>query len=155
MGRNRSEYARYRVLSDRYGLDEQEVRKIVCSFFDTVLSDARGLPFDNPKKIYTKDKFEEYVRVRQIPYVGRLGPVYSRYLKWRANMSEQLIMAPRSAYRKGITQSELETMAAAILSGAAPPLLTKRKKSEMFDRVWLVGQEGKKSARQVIPKEKK
>ena len=155
MGRNRNEYARYRVLSGQYGLDEQEVKKIVSSFFDTLVSDARGLPFNNPRKIYRKDKFDELVKVRNLPYLGRIGPVYSRYLKWRANESQTLEMAPRSSYRRRITQSEIESTAAAILSGQAPPLLTKKQRNEMFDRVWLVGQDGKKSARQVIPKDKK
>ena len=155
MGRNRSEYARFRILSERYGLDEQEVKKIVSSFFETVLSDARGLPFNNHRKIYRKDKFDEYAKVRNIPFIGRIGPVYSRYLKWRANVSEQLEMAPRSSYRMGVTQSDIESTAEAILSGVTPPPLNKRKKSELFERVWLVGKDGKKSARQVIPKEKK
>ena len=155
MGRNRHEYTRFRILAERYGVDEQDVRRIVYSFFDTVISDARGLPFDNPKKIYTKDRFNEFIKVRQIPYIGRIGPVYSRYLKWRANESQALEMAPRSSYRRRITQSDIESTAVAVLSGQTPPLLTKKKKSEMFERVWLVGQEGKKSARQVIPKEEK
>ena len=155
MGRNRNEFAKYRELSKEFGLDESEVKRIVSSYFDTFLDDARALPFDTPKKIYSKDKFESYVKVRNIPYIGRLGPVYSRYLKWRANVSEQLVMAPRSSYRRGVTQSEIESTAAAILSGQTPPQTKRKRNSDMFDRVWLVGQDGKKSARQVIPKDKK
>ena len=153
MGRNRREYARFRSLSARYGLDESEVRRIVTSFFEVFGMDARSLPFDNPKKIFSRDAFDGKSTVRQIPYIGRLGPVYSNYLKWRANESGQLQMVPRSSYRSGITQNEIENMAVAALSGSAPSF-EKKKKSEMFDRVWLVGQDGKKSARQVIPKEK-
>lgn len=67
-------------------------------------------------------------------------------------MSEQLDMAPRSSYRSGVTQNDIENIADAILSGSTPPPLRKRKGKEMFERVWLVGQDGKKSARQVIPK---
>ena len=139
MGRNRREYARFRSLSVKYGLEESEVKRIVTSFFEVFGADARSLPFDNPKKIFSKDVFDGKVTVRQIPFVGRLGPVYSNYLK--------------GSYRSGITQNEIENMAVAALSGSAPSL-ERRKKSEMFDRVWLVGQDGKKSARQVIPKEK-
>ena len=153
MGRNRREYARFRSLSARYGLDESEVRRIVTSFFEVFGMDARSLPFDNPKKIFSRDVFDGKSTVRQIPYIGRLGPVYSNYLKWRANESGQFQMVPRSSYRSGITQSEIENMAVAALSGSAPSF-EKKKKSEMFDRVWLVGQDGKRSARQVIPKEK-
>lgn len=153
MGRDRRENARFRELAVLHGLDEQEVRKIVGSFFDTIVSDARGLPFNNPRKIYSKDKFEEFVKVRQVPYIGRIGPVYSRYIKWRANVATGIEMAPRSSFRRGMSQSELETIAEAILSGSTPPL-DKKKNSEMFNRVWLVGIDGKKSARQVIPKPK-
>lgn len=125
----------------------------MTSFFEVFGADARSLPFDNPKKIFSKDVFDGKVTVRQIPFMGRLGPVYSNYLKWRANESGQFQMVPRSSYRSGITQNEIENMAVAALSGSAPSL-KRKKKSEMFDRVWLVGQDGKKSARQVIPKEK-
>ena len=152
MSKNRKEYERYRRVSAKTNVSEEEVKRILASFFGVVLSDARSLPFDNPRKIFSKDKFEEFVKVRNIPYIGRIGPVYSRYLKWRANVSEQLDMAPRSSYRSGVTQNDIENIADAILSGSTPPPLRKRKGKEMFERVWLVGQDGKKSARQVIPK---
>ena len=153
MGRNRKEYARFRRLSAEYGLDESEVKRIVTSFFAIFRMDASSLPFDNPKRIYSKEAFDGIVKARQIPYIGRMGPVYSNYLKWRANESSLLRMAPRSSYRRGVTQDDIENMAAAILSGEAPPRIERRNKSEMFDRVWMVGKDGKKSARQVIPKE--
>ena len=153
MGRNRKEYERYRELSSRHDVSEEEVKRILASFFDCIFYDARSLPFDNPRRIFSRDKFLEYAKVRQIPFIGRLGPVYSNYLKWRANESQTLEMAPRSSYRRRMTQSDIENTAAAILSGQAPPQLRKRKGKEMYERVWLVGQDGKKSARQVIPKE--
>ena len=152
MGRNRKEYERYRKISSRHDVSEEEVKRILASFFCTFFNDARSLPFDNPRKIFSKDKFEEYVKVRNIPFIGRIGPVYSNYLKWRANVSQQIEMAPRSSYRSRRTQSDIESTAAAILSGEAPPPLRKKRGKEMYERVWLVGQDGKKSARQVIPK---
>ena len=152
MSKNRKEYERYRVVSAKQNVSDDEVKRILESFFSSVLVDSRSLPFDNPRKIFSKDKFEEFIKVRNIPYIGRIGPVYSRYLKWRANVSEQLEMAPRSSYRTSVTQSDIESTAEAILSGVTPPPLRKRKNKEMFERVWLVGQDGKKSARQVIPK---
>ena len=152
MGRDRKEYVRYRDLSSRFGLAEEEVKRIVASFFSIVFTDARSLPFDNPKRIFSKEKFDEYVKVRHIPSIGRIGPVYSNYLKWRANESQQIDMAPRSLYRRRRTQSDIESIAAALLSGQAPPPMEKKKGNEMYHRVWLVGQDGKKSARQVIPK---
>ena len=152
MGRNSKEYERYRKISSRHDVSEEEVKRILASFFSSVLSDARSLPFDNPRRIFSRDKFEEYVKVRHIPFLGRIGPVYGNYLKWRANESQQIEMAPRSSYRRRITQSDIESTAAAILSGETPPPLRKKRGKEMYERVWLVGRDGKKSARQVIPK---
>ena len=152
MGRNREEYQRYRRVAATTNVSEEEVKRILASFFLIVLADARSLPFDNPRKIFSKDKFEEFIKVRHIPFIGRIGPVYSNYLKWRANESQQIEMAPRSSYRSRRTQSDIESTAAAILSGKAPPPLEKKRGNEMYERVWLVGQDGKKSARQVIPK---
>ena len=152
MGRNRKEYERYRVVSAKQNVSEEEVKRILASFFSIIFCDARSLPFDNPRRIFSKDKFDEYVEVRHIPFIGRIGPVYSNYLKWRANESQQIEMAPRSSYRSRRTQSDIESTAAAILSGMTPPPLEKKRGNEMYERVWLVGQDGKKSARQVIPK---
>lgn len=155
MGRDRKEYERYRRVSAKTNVSEEEVKRILVSFFSIFLGDARSLPFDNPSKIFSKDKFEDYVKVRHIPFIGRIGPVYSKYLKWRANESQQIDMAPRSSFRRRITQGEIESTAEAILSGKTPPPLRKRKGNEMYKRVWLVGQDGKKSARQVIPKKER
>ncbi len=152
MGTSRREKERTRILSERYGLTESEVKKIASSFFACVFNDAARLPFDNPRRIYSREKFDGFAKVRQIPYIGRIGPAYSKYLKWRVNESKGIVMAPRSSFRRGVTQSDIEDTAAAILSGQAPPRIKKRKGKEMFERVWLVGQDGKKSARQVIPK---
>ena len=135
MGRDRKEYVRYRDLSSRFGLAEEEVKRIVASFFSIVFTDARSLPFDNPKRIFSKEKFDEYVKVRHIPSIGRIGPVYSNYLKWRANESQQIDMAPRSLYRRRRTQSDIESIAAALLSGQAPPPMGKKKGNEMYHRV--------------------
>lgn len=155
MGRNRLEEAEYRRIGEKFGMSPQDVGRVVRSYFDAIARDAASLPFDNPRKIFSKEKFEKYGRVRNIPFIGRIGPSYSRYLKWRANVSVGIEMAPRSSFRRGITQSEIEGTAEAILSGRTPPPLRKRKGKEMFERVWLVGQDGRKSARQVIPKEEK
>ena len=154
MAKRNLDEADYKRIAADLGLDVTDVRRAVQSFFDTIFLDSIHLPFDDPHKIYSKDRFQEYCKARQIPYLGRIGPVYSRYLKWRANESAGIEMAPRSSFRRRIKQSDIENTAAAILSGQTPPPLKKRKGTELFERVWLVGQDGKKSARQVIPKEK-
>ena len=150
---NRIDESEFRLIASELGLGVSEVRRAVSSFFAVIASDADSLPFDNARKIYSREKFKEFVKVRCIPYVGRIGPVYSRYLKWRANEAKGQPSERRSSYRTGMTRDEIEHIAASILAGRTPQI-TRKKNSELFNRVWLVGKDGKKSARQVIPKEK-
>lgn len=153
MRRSRIEEAGFLRVSEEFGLPVSEVGKIVRSFFDCVSSDARKLRLDDHKRIYSKELFDERVKARQIPYIGRLGPVYSRYLAWRRNEAKTLGQKPRSLYRRGMTQDEIEDIAEAILSGNAPPEIKRKKGYEMYDRIWLVGKNGKRQASQVIPKQ--
>ena len=154
MALNKTERSDCRRIASELGLPEGETRKAVASFFDAIKSSAFSLPLDDRRRIYTRDAFDSISRVWQIPYVGRLGFSYSRYLQWRRNESKDVLQEKRSAYRLKVPQSEIEAMAADILSGKAPAPLKKRKKSELFDNVWLVGKDGKKLARQVMPKKK-
>ena len=153
MRKNRLEEAELKLLSDESGIPVSEVRRVIHSFFDTIIKESRALPFDNEQKIFTKEKFAEYEKAWNIPYIGRIGPVYSRYLKWRGNEAKNSGQMLRSNCRAVMTQDEIEHMAEEILSGRTPSL-TKKKNSELFNRVWVVGKTGKKSARQVIPKKK-
>lgn len=154
MRRNKIQQADFKVISTELGIPVSEVERIVNSFFHVIDSNARRLPFDDARKIYTKERFEEFVSVCNIPYLGRLGPVYSRYLKWRQNESYERIQVPRSSYRSGFTQDEIEHIAGDILAGRTPSL-KKNKKTDLYNQVWMVGKDGKKLARQVLPKEKK
>ena len=155
MKRNRLEEAECRRIATELDLSEYEVRRAVQSYFSVILEEAKRLPFNNHQRIYTKDKFGEYVQVWNIPSIGRIGPIYSRYLLWRGNEARQIEQEPRSNYRSRITQDDIETLASDILSGNTPTPLKKKRGNEMYNRVWLVGQEGKTLARQVIPKKDK
>jgi len=152
MAASKTDEAECRKIAEELGLSVSEVRKAVNSFFAIIALEADRLPFDDVRKIYSREKFGEYAIARQIPSLGRIGPVYSRYLKWRANEAKELPSENRSAYRKGLSRGEIEDIASEILSGGTPQI-RKKKNSEMFNRVWMVGKDGKKSARQVIPKE--
>lgn len=154
MPKNTLEEALFSEISLSHNLPISEVRRAVGSFFGSLVRDSRHLPFDDPTRIYTKEKFEEFVNVMNIPSIGRIGPVYSRYLKWRGNESKSITQEHRSKYRSGITQDEIEHMAEDILSGKAPAPVKRKKSYELFNRVWMVGRVGKRLARQVIPKEK-
>lgn len=151
MRRNKIDEAVYRNLAKKYCIDKTEVRKIVLSFFDQIALEARSLPFDNEHRIYSRQALENASHVASIPFIGRIGPVYSRYLKWRANISQNLELAPREKFRLRLTQDDIENMAASVLAGKTPSLV-RRKNKELFDNIWLVDTDGKKLARQVIKK---
>ena len=147
----------YRIVASETGISEREIERAVGSFFSAIDLKARKLNLDNARRIYTKEKFEELTGnggcVCNIPYIGRIGPVYSRYLKWRSNEAKNIVQVPRSNYRSRMLQSEVENMAEEIMSGRTPSPVSKKKKSELYNQVWMVGKNGKKLAGQVIPKE--
>lgn len=153
MRKNKTESRDFEIIAEREGVTTSDVKNIVNSFFDVLVSESRKLPFDTPRKIFSKAAFEKNVSVQNIPFIGRFGPSYTRYLKWRANESKGIRMVPREAARKKYTSEEIETIAEMVLKGEgyAPP---ERKRNNNYKRVWLVGQDKKKSARQVIPKER-
>lgn len=152
MGKSRWDRMQLRLIADETGIPPQEVSRAVDSFFSVILREASALPFNDERRIYTKDAFDENVSVHNIPFIGRIGPVYSRYLAWRANEARWLETAPRSSYRTGLTQSEIEHMAEEILSGHAIPEIGRKRRSDLFENVWIVGKKGKRLARQVILK---
>lgn len=153
MPKNRLEDADFQQISKRLGVPVSEVRRAVYSFFGTITREARSLPFNDASRIYTKGRFEDFVKVHNIPSVGRIGPVYSRYLKWRRNEARNQVQVSRNNYRSGISQDEIENMAAEILSGRIPPPVKKKRAIERFNRIWMIGRDGKRMARQVVPKE--
>lgn len=151
MSRNRIEDANCLSIAKELNIPVGEVKKAISSFFGDIVREARSLPFSNATRIYTREKFDELARVWNIPSIGRIGPAYSRYLKWRGNESKKIEQKQRSDYRSRLTQDDIEAIAGDVLSGKTPSF-EKRKGNEMYNRVWLVGQDGKKLARQVIPK---
>lgn len=153
--RSRTEKADMREVARTLGVPEKEVAKAVNAYFGVISGYADSLPLDDRRKIFRPDAFVALAKVWNIPYVGRIGPVYSRYLAWRKNESRQILQEPRSNFRLRIPQSEIETMAADIISGKTPAPLKKRRGNELYERIWLVGKDGKRQARQVIPKKEK
>lgn len=152
MRHNRTEKKWFKEIADELGLPYKEVSRAVGSFFGCINSYARKLPFDNVRKIYRKDAFDGYGKVYNIPFIGRIGPAYSRYLIWRRNESRNVVQVSRCDYAMRLTGEDIEKLATKILSGNSISLPKKRKGNEMYNRVWIVGTDGKKSARQVIPK---
>lgn len=137
------------------GISADEVRKIVSSFFDDIAQQVDKLPYDDVRRIYSKEVFNCHTCYFNIPSIGRIGTSYSRYLQWRANEAKSIEQVHRSHYQSRLTQNDIEHMAEEILSGKTPSPVYKKKGNELYNRVWLVKPEGKKLARQVIPKESK
>lgn len=153
MPKNRIEESDFASIASELGIPASEVRRAVYSFFGVIVRESRNLPFDDSSRIYTRDKFDDLVKVRNIPSIGRIGPVYSRYLKWRGNEAKKLSQVNRSDCRDKVSQSDIENMAADILSGKTPSPVEKRKVNERYNRIWMIGRVGKRLARQVIKKE--
>lgn len=145
---------RFRELASRYGLKESEVRCIVNSYFESIVRAAKKLPFNTPCRIYTHETFRGYERIWNIPYLGRIGTSYSRYLAWRANEAKTIDQMPVPKKSNGYTQDEIEELAKALLSneGKKERLVT-AKRSRPYTKVWIVTKDGKKSAKQVIKKD--
>lgn len=154
MPRNKIEDADFAAIANEIGVPASEVRRAVYSFFGIIVREARNLPFDDSTRIYTREKFDDLVKVRNIPSIGRIGPVYSRYLKWRGNEAKSQTQVNRSDCRARVSQSEIETMAVEALSGKAPSPVVKKNVSKNYKRIWMIGRVGKKLARQAIQEEK-
>lgn len=155
MSRSRLEYIDFKLIGSELGVSQEDVKRVVHSFFDSISDYAKKLPFDTVVKIYSKPKFDEYERVWNIPYIGRLGMSYNRYLKWRTNESKMIEQETRNLSRSRFSQDEIEHTAGEILAGRVPSLPKKKRVKEMYRRVWMVGRDGKRLARQVIPKKDK
>lgn len=149
MPRNREDDKVFSSIAKKYGIDASEVKRIVNSFFDILPLESRKLPFNTPTRIFTKDKFEELSSVYQIPYIGRLGPVYSRYLLWRKNESELIEQTDKSSLKKETSKQKAERIAQMLIYGSDSTGNMMEKPE--YKRVWIVKQNGKSLARQVIP----
>lgn len=146
-----------RALSDELGIPVSEVRKAVVSYFDSIVSAARKLPFDNLNRIYSKEAFTEKSFIVNVPYIGRIGPVYSLYIKWRREESKEVQHVPRSKVRQVYAKPLIEEEAIKALSGQKvnSRLLKDRMPRGKFNKVWLIGSDGcRKAARQVIVNDK-
>lgn len=144
-------------IAEEEGLELSEVRKAVLSFFDSIISDTRKLPFDNPQRIYSKDAFLQKSFVVNIPYIGRIGPVYSRYIKWRSEEAEELENVSRKDVRRIYSEPLIEAEAKKALSGQKVnvKLLKERIPRGKYNKVWMIGGDGRrKAARQVIVNKK-
>lgn len=154
MRRSRLEYLDAVSIATTFGVTEQEVLRAVHSYFDSIYNRARDLPLDNPARIYSPSAFSKYQFAYNIPYIGRIGMSYSRYLRWRANSSREVEQESRAKYRTAVTRADIEKMASDILEGRVPEKPEKKRGKEFYKRVWLVGEDGKRLARQVIKKKK-
>ena len=152
---NSRDDAVFSLISEAEGVDKTEVKRAVESYFGLFVSDAAKLPFDDPTKIFSKGRFGKLVKVRCIPHIGRLGPSYTRYLRWRANESKSEDMIPKPKHYSGYRSEDVEAYAESLLSGEIPEPPKKTRRTGAYASVWLVGDDGRKQAGQVITKRNK
>lgn len=141
-------------IARRFGLEAKDVHKIADSFFSVMYNTAKRLPFDDSSRIYSKAVFDKHSFTYMIPYIGRIGPVYSRYLSWRANVAKALDSVPRPARKDALPRQEIERLAELALSGVDiryEDIVGKRIRDD-YKRVWLVSESGRRQARQLIKK---
>lgn len=154
----RKDRSRCRAISDECAIPEREVAKAVESYFDSIVEKTRRLPFDTPKRIYSREAFRKCSFVVNIPYIGRIGPVYSRYLKWRAAESEGMRMVRRDDVKSDHFRPLVEKAAKDALSGMKvdSSALVGRIPKGRYEKVWIVNPDGsRRSARQLISKDDK
>lgn len=142
-------------IASYYDVNVSEVRSVIKSYFDSIIKPLDSLRLYNEGKIYSKDAFNKIVFASNIPFIGRLGLVYNRYLKWRINEAKSQVQRDRSEYHDRVSQDDIEHIAVDILSGKTPNKIKKIKGKDIYKRVWYVNVDSKCLARQIILKDKK
>jgi hypothetical protein len=138
------------------GLNEVEVQKAIVSFFDDIVVSTRKLPFDNIRRIYTADAVEDKACVYNIPYIGRLGPVYSQYLKWRGDIANDYELVLREDVRGIHLNERIEELAGLALSGhrVTRDMMKDPIPAGMYHKVWIIDKEGRRrAAKQLFKKQ--
>lgn len=144
-----------RSIASETGLDAREAGKAVSSFFYVLLSEFRSLPFNSPGRIYTPAAFSSLSKVFNIPYIGRVGTMYSKYRKWRASVSAELDTINRSDIRQDSRRDMLDTAYHDAIHGRQvdASAMKGRNVKGRYTTVWLIDENGhRKVARQVIKK---
>lgn len=148
--RDRDDFA---VLADMFGLTPEEVSKAVMSFFDSIVSEARSLPFKNDTVVYSRSLFEQLGSVHQIPFIGRIGPSYTRYKRWKANDMDTSRMTGRKRLIGEMKSEDVERIASDIISGKEPDLSrTGKSIHKDYKKVWYADEDGRRLAWQAIKK---
>lgn len=144
-------------IATEVGYDTRAIERAVSAYFSVIISDVRRLPFNSHSRIYKPDAFEENGYVVNIPYLGRLGTVYSRYRKWRASVSSENDTVRKEDARSKYFEPLVEEEARKALRGERVNVyrLRERVPSGMYRRVWIMKGNGKRSsARQMIVNKK-
>lgn len=137
------------------GLSDAEVAKAVLSYFDDIVYGVRKLPFADFRRIYTADAVASLAPVYNIPFIGRIGPIYSQYTKWRAEDAAELDRVQRKDVRAKHLAERIEEAAVLAMSGhkVSPSMLRNPVPAGEYHRVWLIDANGRRrAARQLFKK---
>lgn len=147
----------FRQIARQTGIEYSKVENALRAYFGEIIWTARKLPFCGRTKIFTSDGFDKYRFVRNIPYIGRIGPIYGRYLKWRAKENSENETVNRKKAKEHYSSPIIEQAMKDILDGKKPDIesLKGRIPKGVYRKVWICSENGKKSARQMIVNNKK
>ena len=138
------------------GVSEVEVRKAVISYFDEIIKNVRRLPFNNARRIYTYEAVNVLAPVFNLPGIGRIGPVYSAYLKWRREEARELDMDRRTIVKKRFLDERIEEATQLAMAGCRvhKDYLRDPMPRGMYSKVWIIDKNGRRrAAKQVIKKQ--
>lgn len=139
------------VIADAFGIPESEARRAVVSYFDSIVDAFKASHFDDLTRIYMRDAFDERSSVVNIPYIGRIGHVYSKYLKWRSDASASLDTVRRDRRRRVGLAETIEQLAERALAGEKIRGIGRLKvPAGTYKNVWVVSKAGKRAATIVI-----
>ena len=145
-----------RQYAESNGLNSNEVVKAIVAYFDDMVIAVRSLPFNNVTRIYTADAVDKLAPVYNIPCLGRIGPIYSLYLKWRREEAKEQETELREVVKRRHLSERIEQAAAMALSGrrVSASFLDDPIPRGMYRKVWIIDANGKRRvARQVYKKQ--
>lgn len=141
-----------RAVAAATGLPVREVRAAVLSAASALALRVRRLPFASARRIYSPAAFAASSFVALLPGLGRVGPAYSRYVRWRATEASGLELRGRAEARRMWRSLAAEEEAARVLAGGEADVarLRGRVPASFARPVWLVGAGGRRLARQSV-----
>jgi len=149
-----AERRRAALVAGKLGMDARDVAAAVGAWFGAVVAAGRRMPLDRAWRIYSKERLGAMGGVFNVPHVGRIGPSYGKYLRWRADVSRSLSMVGARRAAAVHRAETVESLAAMALRGEriGSTRIGGRLPPGRYRRIWMLGAGGRRAARQLIRK---